>query len=73
MGARALPPGRILVAWDGSREAARAVHDALPLLRQAEEVVILIVDARKLGPRFFGPQPGAGILAHLERHGSRYG
>ena len=67
VGARALPPERILVAWDGSREAARAVHDALPLLRQAEEVVILIVDAGKLGPRF-GPQPGAGILAHLGRH-----
>jgi nucleotide-binding universal stress UspA family protein len=68
VGARALPPGRILVAWDGSREAARAVHDALPLLRQAEEVVILIVDAGKLGPRF-GAQPGAGILTHLGRHG----
>jgi nucleotide-binding universal stress UspA family protein len=68
VGAEALPPKRILVAWDGSREAARSVHDALPLLRQAEEVVILIIDAGKLGPRF-GPQPGAGILAHLGRHG----
>jgi nucleotide-binding universal stress UspA family protein len=68
VGAQALPPGRVVVAWDGSREAARAVHDALPLLRQAEEVVILIVDADKLGPRF-GPQPGVGILAHLGRHG----
>jgi nucleotide-binding universal stress UspA family protein len=68
VGAKVLPPGRILVAWDGSREAARAVHDALPLLRQAEEVVILIIDAGKLGPRF-GSQPGAGILAHLGRHG----
>ena len=67
VGARALPPERVVVAWDGSREAARAVHDALPLLRQAKEVVILIVDAGKLGPRF-GPQPGAGILAHLGRH-----
>ena len=34
VGARALPPERVLVAWDGSREAARAVHDALPLLRR---------------------------------------
>jgi nucleotide-binding universal stress UspA family protein len=68
VGVRSMPPERVLIAWDGSREAARAVHDALPLLRQAEEVVILIVDAGKLGPRF-GSQPGAGILAHLERHG----
>jgi nucleotide-binding universal stress UspA family protein len=67
MGAKTLPPARVLVAWDGSREASRAVHDALPLLRLAEEVVVLIVDAAKLGPRF-GPQPGAGVLAHLRRH-----
>jgi nucleotide-binding universal stress UspA family protein len=66
-GARAMPPRRVLVAWDGSREAARAVHDALPLLRAAKDVVILIVDAGKLGTRF-GRQPGAGILAHLGRH-----
>ena len=49
VGVRALPPGRVMIAWDGSREAARAVHDALPLLRLAEDVVILIVDAGKLG------------------------
>ena len=30
--------GRVLIAWDDSREAARAVSDALPLLRGAEEV-----------------------------------
>ena len=40
-----------MVAWDGSREAARAVHDALPLLRLAEEAIILIVDARDLSGR----------------------
>jgi nucleotide-binding universal stress UspA family protein len=56
-----------MIAWDGSREAARAVHDSMPLLRLAEEVVVLIVDANKLGPRF-GQNPGAGIVAHLGRH-----
>jgi nucleotide-binding universal stress UspA family protein len=66
-GLRAMPPRRVLVAWDGSREAARAVHDALPLLRQADDVIILIADAGKLSTRF-GPQPGVGILAHLGRH-----
>jgi nucleotide-binding universal stress UspA family protein len=63
----AMPPDRVLVAWDGSREAARAVHDALPLLRVAADVVLLVVDADRLGPRF-GRQPGAGLLAHLGRH-----
>lgn len=33
---------RMLVAWDGSRSAARAVSDALPLLRQAELVQVAI-------------------------------
>jgi nucleotide-binding universal stress UspA family protein len=32
---------RAVVAWNGSREAARAVHDALPLLRTAEQVTVL--------------------------------
>jgi nucleotide-binding universal stress UspA family protein len=67
VGVRAMPPGRVIIAWDGSREAARAVHDALPLLRLADDVIILIIDANKLGVRF-GQQPGAGVLAHLTRH-----
>lgn len=66
-GARTLPPGRVLVAWDGSREAARAVHDSLPLLHAAADVILLIVDAAKLGPRF-GSHPGANVVAHLARH-----
>ena len=49
-GAVKLPPERIMIAWDGSREAARAVHDSMPLLRLAEEVVILIVDATNSAP-----------------------
>jgi nucleotide-binding universal stress UspA family protein len=67
VGVRAMPPGRVIIAWDGSREAARAVHDALPLLRLADDVIILIIDAGKLGVRF-GQHPGAGVLAHLTRH-----
>ncbi len=39
------PPGtpgnRVLVAWDDSREAARAVSDALPLLRLAQSVQVI--------------------------------
>ncbi len=67
-GARSLPPERALLAWDGSREAARAAHDAIPLLRLAEEVIVLIVDARDLSGRL-GRQPGSDIAAHLACHG----
>lgn len=38
---------RILVAWNGSREAARALRDAMPLIEVAEHVEILVVDPPK--------------------------
>lgn len=38
---------RIVVAWDNTRTAARALGDSLPLLRRAEEVVLLTIDAEK--------------------------
>jgi len=36
----------VLVGWNGSREAARAAHDALPLLRGAERLVLCAVGER---------------------------
>ena len=41
--------GRVLVAWDGSREAARAVNDALPLLSVADWVQLLAVNPAEQG------------------------
>jgi nucleotide-binding universal stress UspA family protein len=38
------PPKRALIAWDGSREAVRAVHDALPLLEQADVSLVLVAN-----------------------------
>lgn len=35
---------RVLLSWDGSRESARALSDALPLLRRASSVVVLTMD-----------------------------
>jgi len=68
IGARNLPPKRALVAWDGSREAARAVNDALPLLAGTEKVTILVVDPGSLKGKV-GDQPGADLATHLARHG----
>ena len=57
---------RVLVAWNGSREATRAVHDALPLLQRAKKVHILSIDPeRDSGTRV----PSADITLHLARHG----
>ena len=56
---------RVLVAWNGSREATRAVHDALPLLQRAERVTVLSIDPDGQAQRL----PGADIALHLARHG----
>lgn len=65
----AYPIGRrVLAAWNGSREATRALHDALPLLRAAEEVRILALTPKGAaqGSSDLG---AADIAAHLTRHG----
>jgi nucleotide-binding universal stress UspA family protein len=57
---------RVMVAWDAGREAARAVHDALPVLERAKSVVVLVINPRR-GDH--GAEPGADIALHLARHG----
>jgi nucleotide-binding universal stress UspA family protein len=57
---------RALIAWNGRREAARAVHDALPLLAGAEHVVVLTAG---MEPPEADADPTAEMLRHLARHG----
>jgi nucleotide-binding universal stress UspA family protein len=59
---------RVLVAWDGTREASRALHDALPLIGKAEAVTVMTVRAREASFERDGPSLGR-IVRHLERHG----
>jgi len=57
---------RVVVAWNGTREATRAVHDALPLLERARSVTIMEVNPKTGGtPRI----AGMDIATHLARHG----
>lgn len=58
----------VLIAWNGSREAARAVNDALPLLQMAKTVTVLVLNPQK-GAGRHGDLPGADISLHLARHG----
>ena len=58
---------RALIAWQPCREATRAVHDAMPLLRRAKNIDILMIDPH-VGENGHGEQPGADIAAHLARH-----
>ena len=67
-GMLASPVARVLIAWDGSREASRAVHDAMPFLKGAQSVTLVIVDPDRL-PDIDAPLAGTDIAAHLSRHG----
>ncbi len=65
-GREAFAAGRIIVAWDGSAKAARALNDALPLLRAASQVELVSVTGEK---DLAHTVPGAEIAPHLVRHG----
>ncbi|MGO4387812.1 universal stress protein [Microvirga sp. 2YAF29] len=64
-----VPPGRhrqgpiqtVLVAWNGSRESARALREGLDFIGEAKRTVVLIVDP--------SPDAAASVKAHLARHG----
>lgn len=60
---------RVLVAWNASREATRAVREALPLLTTAKQVHILAVNPETGDYRGHGEEPGADIALYLSRHG----
>lgn len=54
------------IAWDGSARAARAVADALPVLKRAREARIFVAVGEK-------PQAEAGLAHELSRHLSAHG
>jgi len=58
----------VFVGWNASREATRAVTDALPLLQRADKVTVMVVRPGS-DPRVHGEVPGADIAAYLARHG----
>ncbi|HJU20232.1 MAG TPA: universal stress protein [Stellaceae bacterium] len=61
---------RALIAWDGTREATRALNDALPLLGGAEAVTLLHVAAREAESDPMRPALERA-LRHLQHHGIR--
>ncbi|KQV83576.1 universal stress protein [Rhizobium sp. Root1220] len=62
------PIKRVLVAWNGSKEAARATFDALPILQAADEVEVFSVDPVDNALQS-AAVAGADIAATLARHG----
>lgn len=61
---------RVMVAWNGSREAARAVNDALPILEKAKKVTVLAVSTDRTSFNEVGLS-AADLCVHLARHSVR--
>lgn len=56
---------RVMIAWDGSRTAARAVRAALPILATADAISVVMVGSAIDQPG----EPGADLATFLSRHG----
>jgi nucleotide-binding universal stress UspA family protein len=66
--AHAKTGSRALIAWNGSMEARRAVHDAIPLLKRAKIVDVAVFNPKSQA-NIHGQLPGADISLYLARHG----
>jgi nucleotide-binding universal stress UspA family protein len=64
--AGALALDTVVVAWDFSRSAARAVADALPILEKTKHVSVVTVTNEKV---IDSKRSGADLAKHLARHG----
>jgi len=63
---RGLKLDRVLICWDGSRPAARAIADAMPFLRRSQAIdVVTVASAREKTDEITGVDMGE----HLARHG----
>ena len=60
--------GTILVAWKNTREAARAISEAMPFLQKAKTVIVGLVDEQG-SPERRGEAPDEDIGRYLSRHG----
>ncbi len=64
-GEHALTFERVMLCWDGSREAVRAAHDMLAVLPEGARVDVACIDPEESEDR----DPGADIARHLASHG----
>lgn len=57
---------RVMICWDGSRAATRAIADAMPFLKKAKQVEIVMISSKKGKD---DEVPGVDLGQHLARHG----
>jgi nucleotide-binding universal stress UspA family protein len=66
-GVETLKADRAVIGWKDTREARRAVRDAVPLLKKAQSVLVAEIcetDVREFGERRIGD-----VVSYLARHG----
>lgn len=66
IGAPSTTAEKVVIAWNASRESARAVRDAMPLLEKATSVEVVCFQPKETSGH--GELPGADIALHLSRH-----
>lgn len=59
----------VLIAWNGSLESGRAVKDAVPFLKQARHVEILMINPEQQKEMEAEDVPGGGVRGYLAKHG----
>jgi nucleotide-binding universal stress UspA family protein len=64
------PLNTIAIAWDGSRESVRAIHDALPLLILSQSVQIVAIAALTAE---YSNADAKSLAIHLTNHGIKVG
>ena len=60
--------GTVVVGWDGSMQALRAISAALPLLQVADAVKLVLINPEAIAD-MHGEEPSADMALHLARHG----
>lgn len=58
---------RVAIGWKPGREAARAMHDAMPFIEAAEHVTVVAIGPRAVAPAFLPP---VTVTQHLTAHGA---
>jgi len=61
--------GKAMISYDGTPASARAIHDAIPLLKRAKETTVLIVESQKQKESKSDVQTDE-LAKHLGHHGN---
>ncbi|WP_428528262.1 universal stress protein [Roseibium sp.] len=65
IGSKSFEPNNVLIGWDGSSTATRAIHAAIPVLEKADKVTVLVIEKKTNSE---AGQPGAEVANYLARH-----